>query len=82
MELKTREIKEMFSLYEGEKQRLNAIVKHVDAMLRKLQWNNVDSESGVLQTRTGTKAKKRVPKSVWGKFILKTAGYSPTSSDL
>ena len=40
-------------------------------MLRKLQGNNVDSESGVLLTRTGTKAKKRGPKSVWGKFILK-----------
>ena len=60
----------MFSFYHEEKLRLNAKLKHVDAMLRKLQGNNVDSESGVLLTRTGAKAKKRGPKSVWGKFIL------------
>ena len=70
MELSAREIKDMVSFYQDEKLRLNAKLKHVDALLRKLQGNNVDSESGVLLTRTGTKAKKRGPKSVWGKFIL------------
>lgn len=70
MELNTREVKEMLSFYQEEKLRLNAKLKHVDAMLRKLQGNNVGSESGVLLTRTGAKAKKRGPKSVWGKFIL------------
>ena len=71
MELNAREVKDILSFYQEEKLRLNAKLKHVDAMLRKLQGNNVDSESGVLLTRTGTKAKKRGPKSVWGKFILK-----------
>lgn len=70
MELSAREIRDMVSFYQDEKLRLNAKLKHVDALLRKLQGNNVDSESGVLLTRTGTKAKKRGPKSVWGKFIL------------
>lgn len=70
MELSAKEIKDMVSFYQDEKLRLNAKLKHVDALLRKLQGNNVDSESGVLLTRTGTKAKKRGPKSVWGKFIL------------
>jgi hypothetical protein len=70
MELSPKEVKDMISFYQDEKIRLNAKLKHVDALLRKLQGNNVDSESGVLLTRTGTKAKKRGPKSVWGKFIL------------
>jgi hypothetical protein len=70
MELNSKEVKEMIAFYEDEKVHLNAKLKHVDAMLRKLQGNNIDSESGVLLTRTGTKAKKRGPKSVWGKFIL------------
>ena len=70
MELSAREIKDMMSFYQDEKLRLSAKLKHVDALLRKLQGDNVDSESGVLLTRTGTKAKKRGPKSVWGKFIL------------
>ena len=70
MELNTKGVKDMISFYQDEKLRLNAKLKHVDALLRKLQGNNIDSESGVLLTRTGTKAKKRGPKSVWGKFIL------------
>lgn len=60
----------MVSYYQDEKIRLTAKIKHVDAILRKLQGENIDRESGVLLTRTGTKAKKRGPKSVWGKFIL------------
>ena len=71
MELNRRRIKDILSFYQEEKLRLNSKLKHVDAMFRKLRGNNVDSESGVLLTRTGTKAKKRGPKSVWGKFILK-----------
>ena len=62
MELNTTEVKEMLSFYQEEKLRLNAKLKHVDAMLRKLQGNNVDSESGVLLTRTGAKAKNAAPK--------------------
>lgn len=70
MELNSKEVEEMISFYQDEKLRLSAKLKHVDLFLRKLQGNKFDSESGVLLTRTGSKAKKRGPKSVWGKFIL------------
>lgn len=70
MELNAKEVKDMISFYQDERIRLTAKLKHVDALLRKLQGDNVDRDSGVLLTRTGTKAKKRGPKSVWGKFIL------------
>ena len=70
MKLNTKEVKDMISFYKEEKLILNAKLKHVNSMLRKLQGGNVDSESGVLLTRLGSKAKKRGPKSVWGKFIL------------
>lgn len=70
MQLNNKEVADVISYYEDEKIRLNAKLKHVEAMLRKLEGNHVDSESGVLLTRTGTKAKKRGPKSVWGKFVL------------
>lgn len=70
MQLSNKEVAGVISYYEDEKLRLTAKLKHVDNMLRKLHGNHVDSESGVLLTRTGTKAKKRGPKSVWGKFVL------------
>ncbi len=70
MEFNAQEVKDVISFYQEERLRLNAKLKHVDGMLRKLQGNNVDSESGVMLTRAGSKAKKRGPKSVWGKFIL------------
>ena len=62
MELNAREVKDVLTFYQEEKLRLNAKLKHVDAMLRKLQGNKVDSESGVLLTRTGTKAKSEALK--------------------
>ena len=70
MELNPQDIKDITTFYQEEKIRLTAKLKHVDTVLRKLQGRNVDDESGVLLTRKGTKAKKRGPKSVWGKFIL------------
>lgn len=70
MQLSNKEVAGVISYYEDEKLRLTAKLKHVDTMLRKLHGNHIDSESGVLLTRTGTKAKKRGPKSVWGKFVL------------
>ena len=70
MELTTQEVKDSITFYQEEKIRLSAKLKHVEALLHKLQGKSVESESGVLLARTGTKAKKRGPKSVWGKFIL------------
>ena len=70
MELNDKEVKDTIAFYQEEKLILHAKLKHIETMLRKLQGNNLDSESGVLLTRKGTKAKKRGPKSVWGKFIL------------
>lgn len=65
-----KELADTKSFYEEEKIRLYAKLKHVESMLRKLNGDNVDSQSGVLLTRKGSKAKKRGPKSVWGKFVL------------
>ena len=73
-----QEQKDMLDFYSTQKTRLVAELKHTESMLRKLNGGNVDKSSGVLLTRTGEKAKKRGPKSVWGKFILdvlKTANH-------
>lgn len=70
MQFSQKEIADSIAFYEDERIRLSGKLKHVESMLRKLHGENVDSESGVLLTRTGTKAKKRGPKSVWGKFVL------------
>lgn len=73
-----QEQKDMLDFYSTQKIRLVAELKHTESMLRKLNGGNVDKSSGVLLTRTGEKAKKRGPKSVWGKFILdvlKTANH-------
>jgi len=56
--------------YAEEKLRLTAKLKHVESILRKISGDNIDAESGVILTKSGSKAKKRGPKSVWGKFIL------------
>ena len=69
MELNAKEVKDMISFYQDERIRLTAKLKHVDALLRKLQGDNVDRKSGVLLTRTGTKAKAWTQKCL-GKFIL------------
>ena len=61
---------ELVAFYEAQRHRLNAELKHVESFLRKLHGQNTDSETGVLLTLKGKKAKKRGPKSVWGKFIL------------
>lgn len=56
--------------YEAQKIRLASELKHVESFLRKLQGQDTDADTGVLLTLKGSKAKKRGPKSVWGKFIL------------
>jgi hypothetical protein len=61
---------DLVTFYEAQRHRLNAELKHVESFLRKLHGQNTDSETGVLLTLKGKKAKKRGPKSVWGKFIL------------
>lgn len=70
MTLSSQEQKDMLAFYASQKLRLASELKHAETMLRKLNGGNVDKSSGVLLTRTGEKAKKRGPKSVWGKFIL------------
>lgn len=70
MQLSNKDISDSIAFYEDERLRLTGKLKHVESMLRKLSGGNIDSQSGVLLTRTGSKAKKRGPKSVWGKFVL------------
>jgi hypothetical protein len=70
MHLSNKDISDSIAFYEDERLRLTGKLKHVESMLRKLNGENIDSQSGVLLTRTGSKAKKRGPKSVWGKFVL------------
>ena len=61
---------EMVDFYSQEKLRLAASLKHVEKMLRKLSEGESKSGSELVVTKTGEFAKKRGPKSVWGKFVL------------
>jgi len=70
MEFSTEETSSILKFYSVQKNRLVGELKHVDQMLRKLKGESQDKETGVLLTQTGSKARKRGPKSVWGKFIL------------
>ena len=70
MILSTADKTAMTTFYSGQKIRLQAELKHAESMLRKLKGENVDESTGAILTRTGEKARKRGPKSVWGKFIL------------
>lgn len=70
MNLNTKETSEIIQYYADEKIRLSAKLKHVEGILRKLNGENIDSDTGVILTKKGEKARKRGPKSVWGKFIL------------
>lgn len=70
MNLNTTDVTEIANYYAEEKLRLTARLKHIDSILRKISGDNIDAESGVILTKRGDKAKKRGPKSVWGKFIL------------
>ena len=77
----SEEMVAMLAFYEEEHIRVSSQLKHIEHTIRKLRGKDVDSKSGVILTRTGSKAKKRGPKSVWGKFILEhlRAVNSPTS---
>ena len=70
MVLSNLETESFLKFYSEQKNRLVGELKHVDQMLRKLNGQNQDKETGVLLTQTGSKARKRGPKSIWGKFIL------------
>lgn len=70
MLLNTNDTAEILSYYTEEKIRLTAKLKHVESILRKLNGDNIDAQTGVLLTKKGSKAKKRGPKSVWGRYIL------------
>jgi hypothetical protein len=70
MEFSSQETSSILKFYSDQKNRLLGELKHVDQMLRKLKGESQDKETGVLLTQTGSKARKRGPKSVWGKFIL------------
>ena len=70
MELNAKEVKDMISFYQDERIRLTAKLKHVDALYCANFKEITIGSLQALLTRTGTKAKKRGPKSVWGKFIL------------
>ena len=61
---------EALAFYQSSRLRVSAELKHIDSMLRKLGGENTNEKTGVVLTLKGTKAKKRGPKSVWGKFIL------------
>ncbi len=70
MNLTEKDQAEMQDFYFQEKLRLTACLKHVEKMLRKLSGGASVSESGLVLTKMGKLAKKRGPKSVWGKFVL------------
>ncbi len=70
MNLKSKDIAAVASYYEEERIRLASKLKHVDSILRKISGANTDLETGVILTKQGEQAKKRGPKSIWGKFIL------------
>ena len=70
MEFSSQETASILKFYSDQKNQLLGELKHVDQMLRKLKGESQDKETGVLLTQTGSKARKRGPKSVWGKFIL------------
>lgn len=69
MNFNEAESKELADFYNQEKIRIQAQLRHVEKILRKISGRTMDS-SGVILTKQGFKAKKRGPKSVWGKFIL------------
>jgi len=69
MNFNEAETKELADFYNQEKIRIQAQLRHVEKILRKISGRNMDS-SGVILTKQGFQAKKRGPKSVWGKFIL------------
>ncbi len=69
MNFNEAETAELADFYNQEKIRIQAQLRHVEKILRKISGRNMDS-SGVILTKQGFKAKKRGPKSVWGKFIL------------
>lgn len=70
MEFSSNDVAAMRLFYEDEKTRYTAHLKHINKILNKLRSNELDDEQGIVFTKTGDKAKKRGPKSVWGKFIL------------
>ena len=70
MKLSTKETASILKFYTDQKSRLLGELKHVEQTIRKLNGESQDKETGVLLTQTGSKARKRGPKSVWGKFIL------------
>jgi hypothetical protein len=70
MEFSPQESASILKFYTDQRNRLLGELKHVELTLRKLKGKNQDKETGVLLTQTGSKARKRGPKSVWGKFIL------------
>lgn len=69
MNFNEAETTELADFYNQEKIRIQAQLRHVEKILRKISGRNMDS-SGVILTKQGFQAKKRGPKSVWGKFIL------------
>lgn len=70
MNFTDRDQVEMVDFYSQEKLRLTASLKHVEKMLRKLSLGASKSGSELVLTKMGALAKKRGPKSVWGKFVL------------
>ena len=70
MNFSDKEVAAMRLFYEHERARYSANLRHIDKVLNKLQTESLENDSGVVITKTGAKAKKRGPKSVWGKFIL------------
>jgi len=70
MNFSDKEVAAMRLFYEDERTRYSAHLRHIDKVLNKLRGKKLENDNGVLMTKTGVKAKKRGPKSVWGKFIL------------
>lgn len=70
MELKGKDLEAVKSHYELEQIRLKAELKHANHILRLIQFSAGQGSAQLVITRNGEQARKRGPKSVWGKFVL------------
>ncbi len=72
MDFSQKELQDMKRFYEQERGRLLGQLAHVEEMLVKLTGQPLASRRvAATTTLTGSKQRKRGPKSVWGNFIVK-----------
>lgn len=62
--------KELIHYFQRERSRITRQLKEVEKLLYLLTGEVFEDGQNLYLTKKGTRAKKRGPKSVWGKFIL------------